>query len=171
MALYQKNGNWYIDYYVDHRRKREMIGQNRRMAEQVFAKRKVQILEGKYFDVARDEKIKFRDFANSDYEIHSKVNKKSGWCDDYRIKRLNTYFGDQYLNQITSLDIEKFKADRVKDAAPATVNRELALIKGIFTKAIQWEKFHRQNPAKLVKNFRENNERLRYLSKEEIVRL
>ncbi len=55
--------------------------------------------------------------------------------------------------------------------APATVNRELTLLKGIFSKAILWGKLHRINPVKQVKCFREDNFRLRYLSKDEIARL
>ncbi len=43
MAIFRKANNWYIDYYINGRRKREKIGPNRRQAELVFQKRQVQI--------------------------------------------------------------------------------------------------------------------------------
>ncbi len=179
MGVYQKfeGGDWYIDYYVNGRRKRECIGPNKRQADQILAKRRVQIAEGRYLDVIRDEKIRFKDFAQVYLQNHAKLNKRSWYNDEYRIERLNKWFGGLYLGQITPLDIEKYKAERLQEThrgkkiSPATVNRELALIKVIFSKAIQWGKFNRENPVKKVKNFRENNERLRYLSKEEIAKL
>lgn len=67
--------------------------------------------------------------------------------------------------------IDKFKAERVKQVKPSTVNRNLALLKCMFNKAIQWGKFNVNNPTKPVKLFKENNQRLRFLEKEEIDRL
>ena len=136
MPVYHRNKIYYIDYYADGVRRREKVGPDRRMAEQALAKRISQVAEGKFFEITKDEKIGFKDFSALYYENHSKVNKKSWWSDEYRIVLLNTYFGEKYLNQITALDVEKFKADRIKSVAPATVNRELALLKGIFSKAI-----------------------------------
>ncbi len=54
--------------------------------------------------------------------------------------------------------------------APATVNREVSLLKKIFNKAIRNEKAER-NPAQLVKLLKENNERNRLLSPDEYIRL
>jgi len=43
MGVFKKGKNWYIDYYVNGRRKREKIGPNRRQSELVFQKRQVQV--------------------------------------------------------------------------------------------------------------------------------
>ena len=48
MAIFKKNDNWYIDYYVNGRRKREKIGPNRKQAIIVLQKRKVQIAEKRF---------------------------------------------------------------------------------------------------------------------------
>ncbi len=50
---------------------------------------------------------------------------------------------------------------------PASVNRELACLKHIFTKAQEWNKID-FNPAKRVKLYKEDNNRVRCLSDEEI---
>ena len=52
----------------------------------------------------------------------------------------------------------------------ATVNREVACLKHIFTKAIEWG-IVQKNPGKRVKLLRERNTRLRYLDEKEIRRL
>ena len=54
--------------------------------------------------------------------------------------------------------------------SPATLNRELACLKHMFNKAIEWEKME-YNPVRRVKLLREDNARLRYLTCDEIRRL
>ena len=51
-----------------------------------------------------------------------------------------------------------------------TINREMALLKNMFTMAIRWGKA-KENPAKQVKLFREDNGRTRFLTEEEETRL
>ncbi len=36
MGIYQKGGNWYIDYYVKGHRKRKKIGPSKKLAELVL---------------------------------------------------------------------------------------------------------------------------------------
>ena len=50
MAVFKKQGVFWIDYYVNGRRKRERIGPDKRLAETVLKKRQVAIAEGKYLD-------------------------------------------------------------------------------------------------------------------------
>ena len=81
------------------------------------------------------------------------------------------------MDQISTFVISKYKSERIKatnqhgkPVARATVNRELALLKNIFTKAIEWDVVSK-NPASKVKLFKENNKVLRVLSDEEFNRL
>jgi integrase len=62
--------------------------------------------------------------------------------------------------------IEKYKAKRLEKVKPATVNRELATLKNMFTMAIKWG-YIKINPAKEVKLLKEPPGRLRYLKPEE----
>ena len=68
----------------------------------------------------------------------------------------------KYLHEINPLDIEKYKQERINGLKPATVNLELACLKHIFTKAIEWGKA-KENHAAKVKLFKVNNIRTRYL--------
>ena len=50
MAVFKKQGVYWVDYYVNGQRKRERIGPDKRLAETVLKKRKVEIAEEKFLD-------------------------------------------------------------------------------------------------------------------------
>ena len=167
----ERDGRYYIDYYFQGRRKREKIGPNKREAEIVLGKRKAQIREGKFFDIKRNEKIKFKDFAKIYLESYSKPNKKSWQRDEASIKHLNGSFGGKYLYELTGIDFENYKRKRIEEKAmPGTIDKELGGLKHIFVKAKEWGKI-KENPAVKVKLLRIDNARLRYLEEEEIKKL
>ena len=170
MGIFKKGNNWFIDYYVNGRRKRESVGPSKELAQIVLKKRKVQIAENKFLDVRKQKRIHFRDMARLYLESYSKPNKRSWDRDELSIKNLNAFFGSKYLHEINALDIENYKVERRQKVSPATVNRELACLKHIFVKAIEWGKIA-SSPASKVKKFREPNRRVRYLEEEEIERL
>lgn len=171
MGVFQKGEDFYIDYRLPTgRRKREKVGPSKKLAETVLRKRKVEIAEGKFLDIDKTEKVKFEVFAQEFFKLHSKATKKSWHTDISLINILNKYFAGKYLTEITPMMVDKYKMERIKEVAPATVNRGLALLKCMFNKAIQWEKV-KENPVSKVKLFKENNKRLRFLEKEEIDKL
>jgi len=170
MGIYKKGQNWYIDFYVNGRRKREKVGINKKLAEAVLAKRKVQVVEGKFFDIKRNEKIKFADIARTFLENYSRINKKSYRRDVSLINNLNGSFQGKYLYEINSLDIEIYKKKRISEgAAPGTVNRELSCLRCLLNRAIEWGKLKTIPPK--IRLFRENNERVRYLERMEAEQL
>ncbi len=182
MGVYCKNNIYFIDYYVNDRRKREKIGSSRKLAETVLSKRKVEIAEGKFLDVVKKERVKFEDFAQEYLNIHSKQHKKSWKTDFYLIKDLERFFKGKYLYTITPQDIEHFKMERLKETvgsketdnpktvSTATVNRQLDTLRGILNKAIAWGKLQ-TSPMKSVQYLKVPRGRLRFLEKEEIVKL
>jgi len=169
MAIFKKGKDWYIDYYIQGRRKREKIGTNRKLALSVLAKRKVEIAENRYLEIHQRSRVSFDDHAD-EYLDFSKTNKKSWTRDRTSINNLMAFFGGMELGEITSLMIEQYKAQRKDKVKPGTVNRELSCLKHMFTKAIEWGRA-KESPAKTVKLLKENNKRLRYLTTEEIQRL
>jgi integrase len=129
------------------------------------------IFEGK-FDIRREEKIKFEDFADEYLELHSKINNKAWRTDQVNLAVLKRFFSGRNLHEITPHLIERFKSDRTKEGvSPATVNRQLATLKCLFNRAIAWKKFSEANPVCAVRLFKENNQRKRFLEKDEITKL
>ena len=80
---------------------------------------------------------------------------------------LHKYFGAVELGTISPLEIEGYQQARIREVCPATVNRELALLKHMFNMAERWG-FHRvSNPVRLVKFLREDNLQFQTISEEE----
>ncbi len=173
----KKTGNWYIDYRLPNgRRRRETVGTSKKLAENVLSKRRVGIAEGRFLDVVKKERIKFEDFAQEYFTIHSKQHKKGWQTDSFNIKILNRFFRGKYLYEITPVDIERFKMERLKEKvgiktiSPATVNRQLDTLRGMLNKAVSWGKLQ-TNPMKSVQSLKVAPGRLRFLEREEIIRL
>lgn len=185
MGILHKYNRWYLDYYMpDGKRKREVVSIQgvdpskitQRDALNALAVRKSAIAQGK-FDIAQTERrILFTELVEKFLE-YSKTNKKSYTRDITSSRVLLDYFGGKTVQQISSWHIEQYKSKRQKDItrfgkppAKATINRELAFMKTMFSKAIKWN-ITNTNPIKDVKLFKENNANLRILSNEEFNKL
>jgi len=163
-----KKGTKYgIDLRHQGRRIRIIIGPSKKQAELVWQKTQVQKAEDRFLDVQRHQKVKFEEMKKLYIERHAKLHKRSAWRDEITLNHLASFFATKYLDEISPLDIEEYKAERLKRVAPATVNRELACLKHMFNKAIEWGKADK-NPALKVKLLREDNRRVRYLERDEI---
>ena len=98
------------------------------------------------------------------------------------------FFRDSPLSKITAFDIERYKkhrllevaicggvkqkpkdATKLKTTRPGTINRELAAISHVFSKAVEWGWID-QRPA-VIKRYREEQSRITYLTVEQIKRL
>ena len=170
-GVYLRGKNWYIDYYAHGRRRREKVGPSRKLAETVLQKRRVEVAEGRFLDIRKDQKIRFEDFADEYLELHCKSNNKSWLKSDYfNLENLKKFFPGKYLHEITPQDIEQYKSERIKEVTKSTINRALAVLKSLFNKAIEWGKAE-TNPCRAVKLFKEDNKRLCFLEKEEINKL
>jgi integrase len=111
------------------------------------------------------------------YEPWSKVHKRSWKSDRRHLEVLKEMFGALPLDQISPIQIERFKRERCesetrsdKPRSPASVNRELEVLSKIFSIAIDHEMIS-SNPCRKVKKLRQDNRRNRYLSVEEEERL
>jgi len=103
-----------------------------------------------------------------EYLEYAKVNHLSWKSDRSRLKTLVHFWGPHtQLDQISTKQVERFKASRLVRVKSATLNREVSLLKRLLNVAIEWGYLY-ENTARQVKPLREDNRRLRYLSKEEI---
>ncbi len=176
IKISSREGNYFIEYYVGGRRKREKIGSSRKLAETVLGKRKLEVAEGKFLNVVRKDKVRFEDFAHQYLNIYSKQHKKSWKTDFYLLKDLERFFKGKYLYSITPKDIEQFKMERLKETvgsknvSAATVNRQLDVLSAMLNKAVEWGNLQ-SSPMKSVRSLKVPPGRLRFLEKEEIVKL
>ncbi len=169
MVIYKRGNNWYIDFTFKGKRIRESIGPSRKGTEKVIAKKKAEIAENRFLDVRKEpHPVKFHDFAK-EYLQWAKANKKpSSYSRDlYTMRIFDKEFEGKNIQDITTWQIEKYKTERKKQFKPDTVNRELALLKHMFSKAVEWGKL-KDNPAnKKVKFFKGAVNRVRFLMPDE----
>ena len=80
-------------------------------------------------------------------------------------------FMDFQLSAITAWEVEKWRNKRLADGIkPATTNRQINLIKGCLSRAVEWEVIDSHDLQK-VKAQTVDNAKVRYLSKDEEYRL
>ena len=188
-GIYKRGKTFWITYMgADGKQKWESSGSRLKAdADYLLACRKKEVAEGlipvtshrKQFTVTFDELAeKYSEFCKSQRGFEVKR---------YRIATLCAEFGNRKVVTITLEELERFQQRRLsanrpakKEGAeplppvkPASVNKEFAALKHMFTKADQWGLIPRTtlDMVRKVKPVRENNKRLRFLSVEECSRL
>jgi len=170
MAIFKRQGAWWIDFYVCGKRKREKVGHSHKLAEEVLHKRKLEIAEGKYFPERQTKTITFTEMADLYWELHAKQI-PSASVTAYHIKQLKNSFGAKQLDQITVPDVLQYLNGVKEQASAATANRHHNVLRAIFNRGIEWEKYSGQNPGAKVKQFRVENSRTQFLENADITRL
>ncbi len=171
MGVFLKQGNWWIDYYFQGRRRREKVGP-KGLAKSALKKVQVQIAEGRFLDKKRENNILFSDVIER-YLSHTADKKKSHNRDLVSKKKIAKFFEKRRVEDIKPSDVENYRAHRKSDSTPrhqppttATINRELAFIKRVFAWGIE-KGLLEQNPGRYVKLEKENNARQRILDEGE----
>ncbi len=149
MAVFERNGFWYIDFYAGSRRIRERVGCSKGEAKKALFVRQAQIAQGRFDFRPRLSVPTFQDFARR-YEEYARANKRGFHNEQYRIRQLVELFGKRRLSDLITWDAEKFKAELSKSVKPATVNRLLGNVKNMLTMAVKWNVLQ-QNPFAGVK--------------------
>jgi len=175
-----KGGKWYLDYTVKGKRVREFGGFTKEQARNALAKIRLERLDERLgFSKPKElDPVPFESFADEFLELYSKQNKRSWKRDALLLKNLKRFFSGMSLQEIGPEQVERFKAQRKTDfvtrfkatkktpIAPATVNRELACLKTLFSKAVEWGRIEK-NTVRAVKKIKEDNAREQILTAEE----
>jgi integrase len=175
-GIYERKGkNGDVTYYVrfqyqltdiKERVGRKSRGFTREMAKEALRARLGEVAQGR-FDLEKTRKpVPFSKLAER-YREYGAATKRAWNEEKHVFESFAVLFGDTALSQITTWQIEKWKADRHKEVKPGTVNRQLTVIKHAFKMAVQWG-MTAHNPASAVKRFPVNDQRTRFLTVEEI---
>ena len=174
MGLYRQGKVWYVRLYVNGRRIRKTTGtDNKRLAEDIYAKMKLDIREGRFFQKDQGNKRTFKDMAEK-YMAEYAIKKAPDTItrDETSLKHLLPVFGSVYLAQITPAQIASYKTQRSNEgASPKSVNHELGFCKHAFNLAIREWVWVKDNPFAKVSAEKLPQPRVRYLTREEFERL
>ena len=172
MGLVKRGNVWWMSFTYEGRQiRRSTETSDKRLAEAILGKVKVQIVEGKYFDKPKDDPKTFTDLMDRYLQEHASRRAH------YRryvimVGNLKRLFGDPRLVHVTPKTIVAYKNKRYTDGVkPATINRELAVLKKAFNLACREWEWVRDNPVCRVSMEREQNTRDRWLTEAEEKRL
>ncbi len=167
---------------------RESDGTTRTQAEEFIEKARQDAKAGR-LNLPKGRKLALS-FVEAADKYLVKLEQEGG--KDIKMKRyrlnmhLKPFFGNTTLSRISTFDIERYKKQRLekyvqhnitKDGQPinkektkpGTINRELAALSHLFTKAVEWAWLDHR-PA-VIKRLKENGGRIIYLTVDQIQRL
>jgi site-specific recombinase XerD len=154
--VYQHN-SYYAVFSVKRKKKWIKIGRvDKKEARKVLKHLEVQYIKGK-FDINDLTDSILYDFLE-EYLEYSKTNKAfSTYIREKEIAGiLKSHFGNVIIKSIDTKSIENYKSNRVgKGLKPATINRELTMVRFMLKKANDWhylDKIPKVSFLKLTKN-------------------
>ncbi|MBW2065002.1 MAG: site-specific integrase [Deltaproteobacteria bacterium] len=179
MAIRKRGKSWQIDYIDPTGKRVRQSFRKKKDAVEELAKRVALIGENRYLDVKKDYKTTFGELLVK-YEENYKHQASFKNLKHYCITNFKEYFGeDTKLSNIRYVDLETYRNHLMTKLtrcgtkrADASINREMATLRHIFTKAVEWDMMER-SPFERGKSLllKLNNQRIRYLTEGEINRL
>ena len=165
--------NYWIEYYIGGKRKRERIGQSKKAAENRLREIQTAKAEGRHLRKSKNTEItldQLRDWYLGLSEITQKRSLLDiGKCINNFICRI----GDMSVSQLSLGHIEKFRQMRMTEkthtgrpAKPSTINRDIANLRAMLNKGVKYSKID-SNPIQSVSMLEENNVRDRVLTLEQ----
>jgi site-specific recombinase XerD len=163
------SGVWWIQYFdADGKRHREKVGAKGSAIKLVELRRGAR-LEGRKLPKLRTRPLFFRELTAA---ALAHTEGKSGHATNVsRMKSLTAQFGNYVAEEISPEQIERWLAamtfgrseEKKRPVALATKNRYIALLKLVFRLAERARRI-KFNPARMLRQEKENNARIRWLS-------
>ncbi|MGB3395982.1 MAG: tyrosine-type recombinase/integrase [Nitrospira sp.] len=169
MGLFRRNKVWWMTFIHQGQQVRRSTGTtDRRLADAILGKVRVKIVEGRFFDTLEAKDHTFNDMMDR-YLKERSITKApaSRLRDEQCLTHLRSAFGSLNLAEVTPKLLAAYKAKRRETAKPATVNKELGLVRHSFNVAIREWEWCRDNPMQRVCMEKVRNERDRWLSSDE----
>jgi integrase len=174
MGLIKRHKVWWMSFMYQGQQVRRSTGTtDKKLAESILSKVKVRIAEGRFFERREDLDCTFKDMMDR-YCIERAGLKapKSRLRDQAALGHLLPVLGDKVLAHITPKVMARYKAQRrMEHAAPATINKELQLVRHAFNLAMREWEWCRDNPMHRVSMEQVRNEVDRWLTADEEDRL
>ena len=166
------SGVFWVSYFDQNgRRHREKVGPHG-LACDVYHKRKAEIAERRFFP----ERFRRRDVLLGtmidDYleRVKGRMRSYVNW--ERYARSWKKALGDMTLRQVVPGDVARYiNRRRLEGLADASINRELTFLRRVFKVAAEDGLFEGNNPVLRKLFFKENNERIRYLTDDEERRL
>ena len=171
--MFKRGGVWWTCIRNKGKRYQQSLGtSNKKLARDLESKFRAEILEGEHDNELGKDKS-FGEMMERFLDEHSPLVAPRT-VESYKgnLKHLEKVFDGMLVSDISPRDIHGYKVKRRKEkASTATINRELSLLSVAFNIAIRNWEWNLDNPVSKVGLDKENNERDRWLTKQEATRL
>jgi integrase len=171
---------YWIEYYIDGRRRRERIGPNKAAAEQRLREILKLRAEERYIDKDPAVRMTLGELCKWYLDLPEAKAKDSYSRDKDFITHLKRLLGESTkIKNITVGRIESYQRIRLAESSPrhkgetirpATVNKEVICLKTIINRAVRHGKLQ-HNHLERVKKLPENNVRMKVLTQDEFSKL
>jgi integrase len=162
------SGTWYIRYVDGHGQYRREKAGTWSNADKLLTKRRNEALQGKKLpETLRQRVVLFSEIAD-DALVYSRTRKRSYRDDESRMKQLKECFGSRNADLLGGPEMEERLSDvaGAEKWAPSTFNHYRSLLMLVYREARRSGKVS-TNPAREIRHRKENNARVRFLSRGE----
>lgn len=170
MAIRNLKGSWWVDFQYRNKRIRKRSPVNTKPGARQFEMRlKNKIMNGESIneDTEKDKEQKFKAFAWVWFRDYVKPNNKHSEILSKKYVLKNTlipYFGNTPINEITTRQVDKFKAEMLeKKLKKKTINNYLSILRKCLNNADDWY-YLKQLPR--IKLFKASRGKYDYLTEE-----
>jgi hypothetical protein len=162
---------WFSIAYQGKRIQESLKTDNKKVAEKLYAKVLVDIVEGRYFE--KPVAITIDEFLERSMKEFSPLLSPNSHERNYQVvTHFKAVFGNSLIKDVTPSVLSRYKAERLQKVLPSTVRKELAFLRRVFNIAIdEWE-LCKENPVrKVMKSLKVDDARVRYVAPEEAEKL
>ena len=138
---------------------------NRALAQKIAIKRHVIALEQRE-GLHRIKPVRLSEHVKA-YLGHTAKSNRTAYKDCAVLDTLITSIGDRPIDDVSPFHIERWKQERAADVSKSTVNRELNIVRGCFSRAVEWRRLA-VSPLRTVKPYKVDDSRIRVLSDDEL---
>lgn len=176
--IYERGKVWWYQFKVDGQRYRGPIGEvSKSIASDIAARKRLEAIQGKLLPKAAKSPW-FGEFDAATGEFSDGAKEYLKFCQAHQrdttfertgrtMRILCKFFGKKRLEEITSFLIERYKSDEAaRGQTEGTIVRDLAVLSHYFALAVRWGWINK-NPVSDVQRPKLDNERVRWLSREE----
>ncbi len=145
-GLYLRCGTYWMSFSVNGRRYRRSTGtSDKKIATQILKTINAQIALGQYIPVEEPEPEPEKEYTFAELVTkhdewaapRHKAWKESGKC---MSSHLSVCLCDILLQDFTARHVEQFQSSEIaRGKSPAYINRQVTLLKSMFTKAVDWD--------------------------------
>jgi len=167
--LYKRGNVYWFDFQINGIRYRKSTGKTkRRDAEDVFHVEREKAKTGECVGTKMIKDCKVAVLAG-DYSNWASTQKSYKTSKRFFINQIIEVFGNINLSDLDTKTIEQWQSEQLKLKKPSSINRVLACLKHMVSKAIDWNMASEETlkQVRKVKFLKEYNKRLRFLTVDE----